>query len=78
MPPPTSESPRTGQMFVAMAGAQLQLTTGATRAATPVDHPDAHFLAPEFVETWARQVLIDPYFAPVMKGGGLARQAGTP
>ena len=66
--PPPSELPRTGQMFVAMAGAQLELTTGATRAATPVDHPDAHFLAPEFVETWARQVVVYPFFAPVMKG----------
>ena len=55
-------------MFIAMAGAQLALSTGTTRAPTPVDHPDAHFLAPAFVQTLARLTLVDPIFAPVMQG----------
>ena len=70
-------------MFIAMAGVQLALSTGTTRAPTPVDHPDAHFLAPAFVQTLARQTLVDPIFAPVMQGaadslGKLVDRKGIP
>ena len=70
-------------MFIAMAGAQLDLNTGMTTASTPIDHPDAHFLAPLFVQTLARQTLVDPLFAPVMRGaadslGKLVDRKGIP
>ena len=52
-------------------------------AQAPVNRPDGHFLAPEFVEMWARQILVDPFFAPVMQGaadslGKLVDRTGAP
>ena len=66
-----------------MDGARLVLATGATTAQTPINRPDGHFLAPEFVETWAREIMVDSFFASIMTGaaaslGKLVDRTGTP
>ena len=70
-------------MFVPLAGAQLALMTGDITAPTPIDRPDAHFLAPAFVKTWATHIALDPLFAPIMRWaaeslGQLVDRNGTP
>ena len=70
-------------VFAAMDGARLVLATGATTAQTPINRPDGHFLAPEFVETWAREIMVDSFFASIMTGaaaslGKLVDRTGTP
>ena len=66
-----------------MDGARLVLATGTTTAQTPVNRPDGHFLAPEFVETWAREIMVDSFFASIMTGaaaslGRLVDRTGAP
>ena len=83
LPPPNGPPAGGIPVFVAMDGARLALSTGTTTAQTPVNRPDGHFLAPEFVERWARQILVDPIFAPVMQGaadslGKLVDRTGAP
>jgi len=55
-------------MFVALAGSELDLGTGTTTAPTPPVPSDAHFLAPAFVQTLVRELAVDAFFGPIVRG----------
>ena len=77
---PTPTGPR---VFVPLAGANVQLLTGAvTVPANPIQ-PDRHFLSQDFITTWQQELPMDPFFAPIFKGaaatvGGLVDCRGAP
>ena len=55
-------------MFVALAGSELTLGTGTTAAPTPPTPSDDHFLAPVFVQTLVRELAVDAFFGPIVRG----------
>ena len=55
-------------MFVALAGSELCLGTGTTAAPTQPVPSDDHFLAPAFVQTLVRELAVDAYFGPIVRG----------
>jgi hypothetical protein len=61
-------SPPCTSMFVALAGSELDLGTGTTTAPTPPVPSDAHFLAPAFVQTLVRELAVDAFFGPIVRG----------
>ena len=61
-------SPPHASMFVALAGSELDLGTGTTTAPTPPVPSDAHFLAPAFVQTLVRELAVDAFFGPIVRG----------
>ena len=59
-------------MFVALAGAELTLGTGATPAPAPPVPSDDLFLSPAFVQKLAAELLTDTVFGPIMRGAAEA------
>jgi hypothetical protein len=55
-------------MFVALAESELCLGTGTTAAPTQPVPSDDHFLAPAFVQTLVRELAVDAYFGPIVRG----------
>ena len=58
-------------MFVALAGSELDLGTGTTAAPTPPVPSDDQFLAPAFVQTLVRQLAVDSFFGPIVRGAAV-------
>ena len=63
-----ASSPPCTSMFVALAGAELTLGTGATTAPAPPVPSDDLFLSPAFVQKLAAGLLTDTVFGPIMRG----------
>jgi hypothetical protein len=55
---------------VALAGSELALGTGTTPAPTPPVPSADHFLAPAFVQTLVRELAVDAFFGPNVRGAG--------
>ena len=61
-------SPPCTSMFVALAGSELDLGTGTTAAPTPPVPSADHFLAPAFVQALVRELAVDAFFGPIVRG----------
>ena len=59
-------------MFVALAGVELSLGTGATTTPAPPVPSDDLFLSPAIVQKLAAELLTDTVFGPIMRGAAEA------
>ena len=59
-------------MFIALAGSELPLGTGLTRAPSPPVPSDNFFLSPTFVQTLVAELAVDALFGPIVCGAAAA------
>ena len=70
-------SPPCTSMFVALAGSALDLGTGTTTAPNPPAPSADHFLAPTFVQSLVRELAVDAFFGPILRGAAATDRHGA-
>ena len=78
---PAEPSPPDPDVFTPLTGARVHVLTGDITVPPDPSQPSRHFLAPDFVTAWQREMASDPFFAPIFKGaattvGGLVDARG--